>query len=52
MELQFWGVRGSLPAPGPHTLAVGGNTTCVSLRHDDYLFVFDAGTGIKRLAGC
>ena len=49
MELQFWGVRGSLAAPGPDTLAVGGNTTCVSLRCDDYLYVFDAGTGIKRL---
>lgn len=49
MELRFWGVRGSIPAPGPHTLAVGGNTTCVSLRSDDYLFVFDAGTGIRRL---
>jgi len=49
MELRFWGVRGSIPAPGAHTLAVGGNTTCVSLRSDDYLFVFDAGTGIRRL---
>ena len=49
MELRFWGVRGSIPAPGPHTLAVGGNTTCVSLRSEDYLFVFDAGTGIRRL---
>jgi len=51
MELRFWGVRGSIPAPGPHTLAVGGNTTCLSLRSDDYLFVFDAGTGIRRLGG-
>lgn len=49
MELRFWGVRGSIPAPGPHTLAVGGNTTCVSLQSEDYLFVFDAGTGIRRL---
>lgn len=49
MELRFWGVRGSLAVPGPSTLAVGGNTTCASLRYDDYLFVFDAGTGIKRL---
>lgn len=49
MELRFWGVRGSVASPGPRTLAVGGNTTCVSLRYDDYLFVFDAGTGITRL---
>jgi phosphoribosyl 1,2-cyclic phosphodiesterase len=50
MELRFWGVRGSIATPGPRTLAVGGNTTCVSLRYDDYLFVFDAGTGITRLS--
>ena len=48
-ELRFWGVRGSIPTPGPHALAVGGNTTCLSLQSDDYLFVFDAGTGIRRL---
>jgi phosphoribosyl 1,2-cyclic phosphodiesterase len=49
MELQFWGVRGSIPAPGHHTVKVGGNTTCASLLLDDYLFVFDAGTGIRQL---
>ena len=49
MELRFWGVRGSVAAPGPKSLAVGGNTTCVSLRDDDYLFVFDAGTGLVPL---
>jgi len=31
MELQFWGVRGSIPTPGPYTVEVGGNTICVSL---------------------
>ncbi len=49
MELTFWGVRGSIAVPGSHTLRVGGNTTCLSLRFNDYLFVFDAGTGIRRL---
>ena len=49
MELRFWGVRGSIPVPGPHTLLMGGNTTCASLRSDDHLFVFDAGTGIRPL---
>ena len=49
MELQFWGVRGSIPVPGPDTLAVGGNTTCVSVEHDDHILVFDAGTGIRQL---
>jgi phosphoribosyl 1,2-cyclic phosphodiesterase len=49
MELRFWGVRGSIPMPGPRTAKVGGNTTCVSLRLRDYIFVFDAGTGIREL---
>ena len=49
MELRFWGVRGSLASPGPDTLIVGGNTTCVSVISDDYVLVFDAGTGIKGL---
>lgn len=49
MELKFWGVRGSIPAPSPHTVKVGGNTTCIDLRLDDYLLVFDAGTGIRQL---
>ena len=49
MELRFWGVRGSIATLGPDTVAVGGNTTCVSLFHDDYVLIFDAGTGICRL---
>ena len=48
-EVRFWGVRGSMPAPGPHTVRVGGNTTCVSLQYGDHLLIFDAGTGIRRL---
>ena len=32
MQLAFWGVRGSIPAPGPATVRYGGNTSCVSLR--------------------
>ena len=28
----FWGVRGSIPAPGPGTVRYGGNTSCVSVR--------------------
>ncbi len=30
--LRFWGVRGSIPAPGPETIRYGGNTACVELR--------------------
>ncbi|HUS24842.1 MAG TPA: response regulator [Candidatus Binatia bacterium] len=49
--LKFWGVRGTLPVPGPKTLKYGGNTNCVSLELPTRtLFVFDAGTGIKCLS--
>jgi hypothetical protein len=30
--VKFWGVRGSIPSPGPATVRYGGNTTCVELR--------------------
>ncbi|MSO92968.1 MAG: MBL fold metallo-hydrolase [Rhodospirillales bacterium] len=49
MELRFWGVRGSIASPGASTQGIGGNTTCVSIRHEDYLFIFDAGTGLRLL---
>ena len=31
MKIRFWGVRGSIPAPGPETIRYGGNTSCVSV---------------------
>jgi phosphoribosyl 1,2-cyclic phosphodiesterase len=50
MDLTFWGVRGSIPAPGPSTVRYGGNTACVSLRTDaGRLIVFDCGTGARNL---
>jgi phosphoribosyl 1,2-cyclic phosphodiesterase len=48
-RLKFWGVRGSIPVPGPTTLHYGGNTTCVEIRADGEIFVMDAGTGIRSL---
>ncbi|MGH8530754.1 MAG: response regulator [Nevskiales bacterium] len=49
--LKFWGVRGTLPVPGPRTLRYGGNTNCVTLELPTRtLFIFDAGTGIKALS--
>src|SRR5881394_3196926 len=48
-RLKFWGVRGSIPVPGPETLRYGGNTTCVELRADGEIIVLDAGTGIRAL---
>lgn len=51
LDLRFWGTRGSLPAPGPHTAVYGGNTSCVEVRAGGHLLVFDAGTGIRELGG-
>lgn len=51
MKVSFWGVRGSIPVPGPRTVRYGGNTTCIEVRSDDgTLFILDAGTGIFPLA--
>ena len=50
MEIAFWGVRGSIPAPGPATIRYGGNTSCVSLRpKSGGLIVLDCGTGARNL---
>ncbi|MFW6051265.1 MAG: MBL fold metallo-hydrolase [Myxococcota bacterium] len=47
--MKFWGVRGSVPAPGPHTAGIGGNTSCVEMRCDGVRLVFDGGTGLRVL---
>jgi phosphoribosyl 1,2-cyclic phosphodiesterase/CheY-like chemotaxis protein len=49
MTVRFWGVRGSLPTPGPSTVHYGGNTSCVEVRADGQLIILDAGTGIRGL---
>lgn len=49
MKIKFWGVRGSIPCPGPHTMKYGGNTACLELRFDDRLIIIDAGSGIRDL---
>jgi phosphoribosyl 1,2-cyclic phosphodiesterase/ActR/RegA family two-component response regulator len=48
-KVRFWGVRGSVPAPGPDTVFYGGNTSCVEVRADGELIILDAGTGIRGL---
>ncbi len=52
IRLRFWGVRGSVPCPGPGTVKYGGNTACLELRFGEpgRLVVIDAGTGIRELA--
>ena len=47
--VRFWGVRGSIPTPGPNTVFYGGNTTCVELRADGQLIILDSGSGIRLL---
>ncbi len=50
MRVRFWGVRGSLPVPGPKTERYGGNTSCVEVRAaSGTRVVVDAGTGIRKL---
>lgn len=50
MLIKFYGVRGSIASPGSETVRYGGNTACLYVEtSDESLFVFDAGTGIKKL---
>jgi phosphoribosyl 1,2-cyclic phosphodiesterase len=49
MIARFWGVRGTVPVPGPDTLRYGGNTSCVSIDVEGLTLVLDAGTGIRAL---
>ena len=50
MRVKFWGVRGSIPCPGPLTVKYGGNTPCIELRFDDInrLIIIDAGSGLRE----
>ena len=47
--IRFWGVRGGIPTPGPDTVRVGGNTSCVEVRADGELIILDAGSGLRPL---
>ena len=50
MLITFYGVRGSIAAPGPDTVKYGGNTSCVHVRlNSGENLIFDAGTGIRKL---
>lgn len=48
-NVQFWGVRGSIPSPGLDTVRYGGNTPCVSMQVGGKRLIFDAGTGLHVL---
>lgn len=50
VRVRFWGVRGSIPSPGPETVRYGGNTSCVTVETlNSDLFILDAGSGIRAL---
>jgi len=47
--VRFWGVRGSIPSPGPTTTKYGGNTSCIEVHCGDHLIILDGGTGMRPL---
>jgi ribonuclease Z len=47
--VHFWGVRGSIPCPGPRTVRYGGNTPCVEMQVGGKRLIFDGGTGLHVL---
>lgn len=50
MKIKFWGVRGSIPVPGPGTIKYGGNTTCIEIRtKSGDIIILDGGSGIRGL---
>jgi phosphoribosyl 1,2-cyclic phosphodiesterase len=50
MRVTLWGVRGSIPVPGPEVAGFGGNTSCVQVTAGDGReLILDAGTGIRAL---
>lgn len=48
-KVRFWGVRGSIACPGAETVRYGGNTSCIEMRVDGHLLIFDGGTGLRVL---
>lgn len=48
-QINFWGVRGSIPCPGPETVRYGGNTPCVEMQVGKERIIFDGGTGLRVL---
>ena len=48
-KIRFWGVRGSIPSPGPDTVRYGGNTPCIEMLVNGQRLIFDGGTGLRVL---
>ena len=47
--VRFWGVRGTMPIPGPDTVRYGGNTSCIEVVCGLQRLIFDLGTGVRPL---
>ena len=48
-SVTFWGVRGTLAAPGDQFRRTGGNTICAEVRCGNRVIIFDSGTGVREL---
>lgn len=46
---KFWGTRGSAPVAGVEYKKYGGCTSCLEIRNNGDLIIFDAGSGIRKL---
>ena len=49
LSVRYWGVRGSIPVPGPEFVRYGGNTRCVEVKAAGRRYIIDAGTGLRYL---
>jgi phosphoribosyl 1,2-cyclic phosphodiesterase len=49
MNINLWGVRGSIPTTSPDTQEYGGNTSCIEVESEGRLLVLDAGSGIQSM---
>ena len=47
--IKFWGVRGSHPTADTDKMNFGGDTSCVEIRCNDKMFIFDMGSGLRNL---
>ncbi|CAN5242748.1 MBL fold metallo-hydrolase [soil metagenome] len=50
ITIRFWGTRGSVPVSSPEMAKAGGNTSCVEITCGTNVILFDAGSGLKRVA--
>ena len=48
MNINLWGVRGSMQTFGPETKNYGSRTSCVMVSENDHVLILDAGSGIQQ----